>query len=80
MTSYVIAVRRGLRQEAGRDWSKPLAAIEGLKVVGDANPYRLRIEATEAAIEQARQELATLCHIEQVQPRYVLGGASGQGR
>lgn len=80
MTDYVIAVRRGLRQEVGREWSKPLASIDGLTVVGDANPYRLRIEATEAAIEQARLELAAFCTIEQVHPRYVLGGESGYGR
>lgn len=80
MTTYVIAVRRGLRSEVGRDWSKTLASIDGLTVVGDANPYRLRIEASDAAIEQARRELSAVCHIEPVQPRYVLAAGSGHGR
>ena len=76
MSSYVIAVKRGLREKAGPHWSDPLSTIQGLRVVGDANPYRLRIEATESAIAAARQQLARLCHIEEIEPRYVLGSRS----
>lgn len=74
MGRYVIAVQRGLRGQVGREWAAPLATIDGLDVVGDANPYRLRIEATDTAIELARQKLGRYCHIEEIQPRYVLGG------
>ena len=70
MTKYVIAVRRGLRDQAGREWSRPLATIEDLEIVGAANPYRVRVEATDAAIEVARRKLSSYCHIEAVQPRY----------
>lgn len=80
MTKYVIAVRRGLREEVGLGWSAPLSSINGLEIVGTANPYRLRVEATDAAIEQAREKFAPICHIEQVQPRYVLVTRSGYGR
>lgn len=77
MTKYVIAVRRGLRDQVGSGWSEPLARIEGLEIVGAANPYRLRIEATDAAIELVRKKLASYCHIEEILPRYVLDRASG---
>jgi hypothetical protein len=69
---YVIAVRRGLRSEVGENWAAPLKDVSGLEIVGDANPYRLRIEATEQAIEIAKQKLALICHIEPIQRRFVL--------
>lgn len=76
---YVIAVRHGLRSQVGADWAEPLKGVQGLEIVGDSNPYRLRIEATESGIEIARQKLAELCYIEPVRRRYVLAG-SGHGR
>ncbi|HSL83051.1 MAG TPA: hypothetical protein VLF66_09750 [Thermoanaerobaculia bacterium] len=73
MTKYVIAVRRALRGQVGPDWAKPLSTIEGIEIVGDANPYRLRIEATDSAIALARRRLGRYCLIEEVEPRYVMG-------
>lgn len=80
MTKYVVAVRRELRDRVGRDWSAPLGSIEDLEIVGAANPYRLRVEATEPAIELARARVGRICHIEPVQARYVLATKSGYGR
>lgn len=76
MEKYVIAVRRGLRNKVGTEWSDPLATINGLEIVGAGNPYRLRIEATDEAIAIARQKLSSHCHIEAVRPRYVLAKGS----
>jgi hypothetical protein len=50
----------------GADWAEPLKGVQGVEIVGDSNPYRLRIEATERGIEIARQKLAELCYIEPV--------------
>jgi|GEM_PF-4553250 hypothetical protein len=72
---YIIAVRRDSLPQMGLGWSEPLASIEGLEVVGDATPFRLRVEATEAAIEIARQQFSEYCHIEEIRPRYVLAGS-----
>lgn len=74
MASYVIAVQSELRHQVEREWAESLATIEGLQVVGSANPYRLRVEATHTAIELAREKLGRYCHIEEIQPRYVPGG------
>lgn len=74
MMKYVIAVRRGLRSQVGANWADSIKNVRGLVIVGDANPYRLRIEATERAIAIARRELEAFCHIEPVQQRYVLRG------
>jgi hypothetical protein len=71
-STYVVAVRRDLRSQVGLDWAEPLEHVQGLAVVGNSNPYRLRIEATEGAIAIARQKLAAICHIEPVQRRFVL--------
>jgi hypothetical protein len=71
-SSYVVAVRRDLRSQVGRDWAEPIKHLHGLEIVGDSDPYRLHIEATAGAIEIAKQKLAAICHIEPVQRRFVL--------
>ena len=71
-SSYVVAVRRDLRSQVGLDWAEPIRDLQGLEIVGDSNPYRLRIRATDNAIEIARQRLSDICYIEQIQRRLVL--------
>jgi len=73
-------VRRGCRSKVAADWADALKDVQGLTIVGNANPYRLRIEATEPAIEVAKKRLASVCRIEPVQPRYVLAEPSAYGR
>jgi hypothetical protein len=70
--TYVVAVRRGLRSQVGPDWAEPIRHVKGLEIVGDSNPYRLHIHATEGAIEIAKQRLSEICHIEPVQRAFVL--------
>ena len=79
MVKYIVAVRRGLRSTVDSEWAQPLRDVQGLEIVGDSNPYRLRIEATEPAVQIARQKLGDVCHIEPVTPRFVLAG-SGHGK
>jgi hypothetical protein len=68
MAMYIIAVKRDRRVYAPPDWAKPLQAINGLKICGSGNPFRVQVEASDDAIEEVRRELGELCHIESVIP------------
>jgi len=64
ISTYIIAVKREQRHKAEPDWVEVLRHIKGLKICGEANPFRTQIEATPAAIEEARYILGDLCYIE----------------
>jgi hypothetical protein len=74
MDKYVIAVRRDRRADVGPEWARSLAEMQDLKIVGSANPYRLRVEASEAAIAAARKTLESFCYIEPLKRRMPLAG------
>jgi hypothetical protein len=62
---YVIAVSRD-RASPGAPLLASIAGIQGLTIVGDANPHRLLVEATEDAIERVRSQFGTSVRIEPV--------------
>ena len=66
MDTYLIAVRRDARERVATDWTKALEGIEGLTIVGAANPTRIQVLASPEAIEQARQRVGGFSHIEPV--------------
>ena len=70
--TYVVAVKREYRNEAGHDWSEVLEAIPGLEVVPGPVRHRLQIEATPDAATEARRRLGDLCYVEPVRRRQPL--------
>jgi hypothetical protein len=78
MDRYIIGIRREARDRVPPDWLEALAGIDGLTVVGAANPARVQVVASKQAIECARQLCAGYCHIESAIEHRPLG-ASGQG-
>ncbi len=71
-STYIIAVKREQRRNAVPDWVESLRRIKGLKIRGQASPFRTQVEATPAAIEEIRHLLGDLCHIEPIIEHTVL--------
>jgi len=71
MERYVIALRRECRHRAPADWAATLDDVEGLVVHPSSNPNRIQVEASPAAIAQARRRLGELCHIESIIPHSI---------
>lgn len=63
---YVIAVKRERREAASSNWKEPLRSIAGLRIIGDNDPLRVQVEASDEAISEVRRVLGHLCHIEPV--------------
>ncbi len=61
---YVIAVRRDARDRVPEGWVEALGAIEGVAIVGADNPARVQVDATPAAIAQARALCGDFAHVE----------------
>jgi hypothetical protein len=64
MSTYVIAVRREMRDQVPPGWDKLLADIDGLSIRGTANPNRIQVDASDAAIADARERLGDCFYIE----------------
>ena len=67
MSTYIIAVKREHR-DAAPDLVQRAQQIEGLTVQGSPTKgqSRIRVEATDGAIAQAKKELEPICYIEPV--------------
>lgn len=63
---YVIAVKRERREAAPSNWKQPLRSIAGLRIIGDDDPLRVQVEASDEAIAEVRRVLGHLCHIEPI--------------
>ena len=63
---YIIAIKRERRDTVSSNWKEPLRSIAGLAIVGDDDPLRVQVEATDEAIAEARRLLGDCCHIESV--------------
>ena len=64
MSRYIIAFKREYRSGAPADLAGSVRDIQGLDVCGDPGLSRILVDATPAAIEQVRQLLGDICHIE----------------
>jgi hypothetical protein len=69
--SYIIAVKREMRDSAPADWHERLHGIEGLHEVGSSD-RRVQVEASEEAIAEVKVRLASWCHIEKMIPHHRL--------
>lgn len=63
---YIIAIKREHRDTVPSHWKEPLRSIAGLAIVGDDDPLRVQVEATDEAIAEARRVLGDCCYIEPV--------------
>jgi hypothetical protein len=68
MNTYIIAVKRELRDTAPANWRDLLRDIEGLTIRGAGNSQRVQVEASDEAIAEARRRLGQWCHIEAAIP------------
>ena len=65
MAEFVIAIKRNKREQAP-DLEQVLSSITGLVVKNSATARRVRVNATQEAIEEARTRLSDSCYIEPV--------------
>ena len=63
---YIIAIKRERRDTASSYWKEPLRSIAGLVIVGEDDPLRVQVEATDDAIAEAKRVLGDCCHVEPV--------------
>lgn len=63
---YIIALKRECRDTAPSRWKEPLCSIARLAIVGDDDPTRVQVEASDEAIAAARQLLGDYCYIEPI--------------
>ncbi len=61
---YLIAVRRDQRSTAPSNLAGSIDKIDGLEILGVRDSRRLRVEATDEAINQVKDLLSKVCHIE----------------
>lgn len=63
---FLIALKRDKRAEAPPDWLDHLEKIDGLQAIGESGENRILVEATQEAIDKARDLLGDHCHIERL--------------
>ena len=66
MDTYVIAVKRAMRDQVSPKWIEELRDIKGLVIRGSSGGSRIQIEATAEAISEVQARFAGACHIEPV--------------
>ena len=64
MTTFVLAVRREMRDVAPGDWQARVGAIPGIRVQGDAAASPLQVEADLERLDRLRAAFGGLLHIE----------------
>jgi hypothetical protein len=65
---YIISIKREGGADVSADWTEPLRGIKDLHIRGTVNPHRIQVDASDAAIAEARRLLSELCHIESAIP------------
>jgi hypothetical protein len=65
---FVIAVKRGRRDDVPPDWMETVRATPGIAVMGDPSEARLQVRATPDAIARIRERLSEYLHIEKMIP------------
>ncbi len=75
--SYVVAIRRGARDEVASDWAEQLSQIPGVTIVGRSR-YRVLVRATEETIGRMHSIFPGLLIIEEVKERTTTLGSSKQ--
>ena len=67
---FAVAVKRDKRAEVPDDWVDRVRSTEGVTIMGDANPRRLQIKATDEGIVAIERELADYLYIERLIPHH----------
>jgi len=65
---FVIAVKRGRRDDVPPDWMETVRGTPGIAVLGDPSEARLQVRATPDAISRIRERLSEYLHIEKMIP------------
>ena len=65
MSRYIVAVRREERDRVPMNWVDRLRAIDGVTVLGAANPHRAVVEANAAAAVEIQDAVGEYCHVEE---------------
>jgi hypothetical protein len=63
---FVIAVKRGRRDEVPPDWMETVRGMPGIAVMGEASEARLQVRASPDAIARVRDQLSEFLHIEKL--------------
>lgn len=63
MSTFVVAVKRTMRDQAPADWADQVAGVRGVSLTGGVNPARIQIEATADAIDEVQRRFG-YCHVE----------------
>ncbi len=66
METYLIALKRERRQKAPDDWVEQIRAVPGVRLVGQSQPFMVRIQATPEALEKIHALVGDSCHIEPI--------------
>lgn len=70
--TYIVAVKRGLRDAAPSDWQDRLRRIKGVRIVGGST-RRLQIEAAPETVQAIRDRFGSIFHIEPIIPHTFRG-------
>ena len=65
---FVIAVKRGRRDDVPPDWMETVRGTPGIAVLGHPSQARLQVRATPDAISRIRERLSEYLHIEKMIP------------
>lgn len=66
MSSFVLAVKREMRNDAPADWIVLLSKIDGVELLGETESEPIQIEADEDTIARVSEQFKEFCHIEPV--------------
>lgn len=66
MTTYIVAVKRECRAQAGADWAEALRDVPGVEADVPGGARRARVRATDDGVRRLRERVGTYCHIEPV--------------
>ncbi len=64
---FAITKKRKFRDVGPADWIEKVQSVEGVTIQGNPMSGRLKIEASNAAIEQIRTLLGDAFHVEEIQ-------------
>lgn len=63
---FVIAVKRGRRDDVPPDWIMMVRDISGVTVIGEPSEALLQVRATPEALARVRDQLSEYLHIEKL--------------
>lgn len=71
--TYVLAVRRGLRETVPANWLTRVCQLPGVSAASTVSPHRIQIEADQGAIARIRADFGVFLRIEPLEERTPFG-------